>query len=215
MPSVADVLRRYGEEYLEQFAAKMPAEHKKVLHAITACRTGVAQRLSKGAALRLPEPQQPTLDQGRALAGHVALRVNLRIAGQPAPTGAQPTADPLRRMRGADARAHVAATPPPGLLRHQLTDDQPTSARKSPPSYFATPRSADAARHARLPSTWTIIPRQSRLRFLGEAPAPRPPSTPHPPSRPPCLVIADPRVTFLPSNRFPKSCCRLPAQRAS
>jgi Putative transposase/Transposase zinc-binding domain len=40
MPTVADVLRRYGEEYLERFGAKMPAEHKKVLHAITACRTG-------------------------------------------------------------------------------------------------------------------------------------------------------------------------------
>jgi hypothetical protein len=40
MPTVADVLRRYGGEYLEQFGATMPAEHKKVLCAITACRTG-------------------------------------------------------------------------------------------------------------------------------------------------------------------------------
>lgn len=40
MPTVADVLRRYGGEYLEQFAATMPGEHKKVLRAITACRTG-------------------------------------------------------------------------------------------------------------------------------------------------------------------------------
>jgi hypothetical protein len=40
MPTVADVLRRYGEQYLEQFGATMPGEHKKVLHAITACRTG-------------------------------------------------------------------------------------------------------------------------------------------------------------------------------
>src|SRR6516162_4334806 len=40
MPSVADVLRRYGGDYLEQFGATMPAEHKKVLRAITACRTG-------------------------------------------------------------------------------------------------------------------------------------------------------------------------------
>ena len=40
MPTVADVLRRYGGEYLEQFGATMPAEHKKVLRAITACRTG-------------------------------------------------------------------------------------------------------------------------------------------------------------------------------
>ena len=40
MPTVADVLRRYGGEYLEQFGATMPGEHKKVLRAITACRTG-------------------------------------------------------------------------------------------------------------------------------------------------------------------------------
>jgi Putative transposase/Transposase zinc-binding domain len=40
MPSVADVVRRYGGEYLERFGATMPGEHKKVLHAIAACRTG-------------------------------------------------------------------------------------------------------------------------------------------------------------------------------
>src|SRR3954449_10976764 len=40
MPTVADVLRRYGGEYLEQFGATMPGEHKQVLRAITACRTG-------------------------------------------------------------------------------------------------------------------------------------------------------------------------------
>jgi hypothetical protein len=40
MPTVADVLRRHGPAYLERFGAAMPAEHKKVLDAITACRTG-------------------------------------------------------------------------------------------------------------------------------------------------------------------------------
>ena len=40
MPTVADVLRRYGGQYLERFGATMPGEHKKVLHAITAGRTG-------------------------------------------------------------------------------------------------------------------------------------------------------------------------------
>src|SRR3954468_5111266 len=40
MPTVADVLRRYGGAYLERFGATMPAEHNKVLRAITACRTG-------------------------------------------------------------------------------------------------------------------------------------------------------------------------------
>ena len=40
MPTVADALRRYGPDYLERFGATMPAEHKKVLQAIMACRTG-------------------------------------------------------------------------------------------------------------------------------------------------------------------------------
>ena len=40
MPTVADVLRRYGGEYLERFGSTMPREHKKVLHALRACRTG-------------------------------------------------------------------------------------------------------------------------------------------------------------------------------
>jgi Putative transposase/Transposase zinc-binding domain len=40
MPTVADVVRRYGGEYLERFGARMPGEHKKVMHAIAACRTG-------------------------------------------------------------------------------------------------------------------------------------------------------------------------------
>jgi Putative transposase/Transposase zinc-binding domain len=40
MPTVADVLRRYSPQYLEQFDATMPGEHKKVLRAISACRTG-------------------------------------------------------------------------------------------------------------------------------------------------------------------------------
>jgi hypothetical protein len=39
MPTVADVMRQYGPPYLEQFGATMPAEHKKVLNAIMACRT--------------------------------------------------------------------------------------------------------------------------------------------------------------------------------
>jgi len=40
MPTVADALRRYGDVYLERFGRAMPAEHKKVLHALTACRSG-------------------------------------------------------------------------------------------------------------------------------------------------------------------------------
>jgi len=40
MPSVAEVVRRYGPAYLEQFGATMPAAHKEVLRAIAGCRTG-------------------------------------------------------------------------------------------------------------------------------------------------------------------------------
>lgn len=40
MPTVADVLRRHGASYLERFGERMPAEHKRVLHALTVCRTG-------------------------------------------------------------------------------------------------------------------------------------------------------------------------------
>ena len=40
MPTVADVLRRYGASYLERYGGDMPAEHRKVMQAIAACRTG-------------------------------------------------------------------------------------------------------------------------------------------------------------------------------
>jgi Putative transposase/Transposase zinc-binding domain len=39
MPSIAEVLRRYGPAYLERQGATMPPEHQKVLQAIMACRT--------------------------------------------------------------------------------------------------------------------------------------------------------------------------------
>jgi hypothetical protein len=45
MPTVAEVMRRYGPAYLEQFSAAMPAEHKKVLNAMMACRTGQLGRV--------------------------------------------------------------------------------------------------------------------------------------------------------------------------
>ncbi len=40
MPTVAEVVRRYGPAYLERFGATMPAAHQKVLRHIAACRTG-------------------------------------------------------------------------------------------------------------------------------------------------------------------------------
>ena len=40
MPTVAEVVRRYGPAYLDRFGDTMPVAHKKVLRAIAACRTG-------------------------------------------------------------------------------------------------------------------------------------------------------------------------------
>jgi hypothetical protein len=40
MPTVAEVVRRYGPAYLERFGDTMPVAHRKVLRAIAACRTG-------------------------------------------------------------------------------------------------------------------------------------------------------------------------------
>lgn len=40
MPSVADIARRWGPEYLRQFGAKLPPRHRQVLSLIAKCRTG-------------------------------------------------------------------------------------------------------------------------------------------------------------------------------
>jgi hypothetical protein len=40
MPSVAEVVRRYAGAYLARFGEAVPREHRKVLAAIAACRTG-------------------------------------------------------------------------------------------------------------------------------------------------------------------------------
>jgi hypothetical protein len=40
MPSLAEVVRRYGSSYLARFGEVVPREHRKVLAAIAACRTG-------------------------------------------------------------------------------------------------------------------------------------------------------------------------------
>ena len=53
MPTVADVLRWYGAAYLERFGAAMPAEHKEVLNAIGACRTGQQGTVSYGCDRRM------------------------------------------------------------------------------------------------------------------------------------------------------------------
>ena len=61
MPTVADVLRRYGGEYLERFGTTMPPEHKKVLRAITACRTGApaAARIDPNTGAFIWTPSAP------------------------------------------------------------------------------------------------------------------------------------------------------------
>jgi len=40
MPTVADVLRQHGDDYLRQFGDRMPLQHKRVLSLIRKCRTG-------------------------------------------------------------------------------------------------------------------------------------------------------------------------------
>jgi hypothetical protein len=40
MPSLADVVRRHGDAYLTRFGSAVPRQHRKVLGAIAACRTG-------------------------------------------------------------------------------------------------------------------------------------------------------------------------------
>jgi hypothetical protein len=40
VPTVADVVRRYGADYLQRFGDAMPVQHQKVLAALAACRTG-------------------------------------------------------------------------------------------------------------------------------------------------------------------------------
>jgi hypothetical protein len=40
MPSLAEVVRRYGPAHLARFGAAVPLQHRKVLRAIAACRTG-------------------------------------------------------------------------------------------------------------------------------------------------------------------------------
>lgn len=40
MPTVAEVLRQYAPEYLQRYGDRLPAEHRKVLRALVACRTG-------------------------------------------------------------------------------------------------------------------------------------------------------------------------------
>lgn len=40
MASLTEVVRRYGAQYLSRFGAAVPLRHRKVLHAIGACRTG-------------------------------------------------------------------------------------------------------------------------------------------------------------------------------
>src|SRR3954463_6608969 len=61
MPTVADVLRRAGGEYLEQIGTTIPAEHEEGLRGITACRTGTL-----GAALYACESCGRTHAVGRS-----------------------------------------------------------------------------------------------------------------------------------------------------
>ncbi len=117
MPTVADVVRRYGPAYLERFGETIPAAHKKVLRAIAACRTSElgtvlyrcedCERMhAVGRVVRRPPLPELSARQGRGLAG-VAVRSpaavpllpgHLHPAVGPAGRRARRSA---RRLRGA------------------------------------------------------------------------------------------------------------------
>ena len=118
MPTVADVLRRYGEQYLERFGATMPGEHKKVLRAISACRTGELGRCSMPAnpagpctwsadrvatgTVHLPAREDPGLarEADRPPPAMSLLPGNLHAAGRTARIRPEPSAgDLLRAVR--------------------------------------------------------------------------------------------------------------------
>ena len=73
MPSVAEVLRQYGPAYLERFGAAMPPEHKKVLQAIAACRTGELgtawSTCASRAVRRTPSPAPAATGIARVVSG--------------------------------------------------------------------------------------------------------------------------------------------------
>jgi hypothetical protein len=41
MSAIADIFREFGAEYMTTFADRLPAAHKKVIEAITKCRTEI------------------------------------------------------------------------------------------------------------------------------------------------------------------------------
>src|SRR2546426_9949007 len=59
-PTLAEVFRRYGPAYLEKFGDRMPAAHRKVMHAIEHCRDGAlgfALYRCDGCGARHPVPR--------------------------------------------------------------------------------------------------------------------------------------------------------------
>src|SRR5262249_4655694 len=159
--------------------------------------------LSKGAALRLPEPQQPGVARRAALADHVMAGAGLCAAGSPGARGSRPAGGPLRRLRRADGRGRVRACHGACLLRYEL-DDVP---RRSRPGLFANdlvqPRCVEGARPPRWTTPLAVNPAESRRWFATDrALVRRGDATPRYSTRstPPRLTRRDGR----PPNHFPR-----------
>ena len=87
MPTVADALRQHADSYLKQYGERMPSEHRRVLAAITRCRTG---------ALGHPPEQQATQGESTILS---RLSPNA-VTGRDWAELAQSTSDRARHARG-------------------------------------------------------------------------------------------------------------------
>ena len=132
MPTVADVLRQCGPAYLERYGTTMPAEHKKVLQAIMACRTGklgmvlyVCESCGKTHAMgrSCGNRHCPTCQQGKTkawletqTARSAAVSLLLGDVHRPGRAARCGALAPTDRLRGAVRRVQ---------RRNQGTGDQP------------------------------------------------------------------------------------------
>lgn len=63
MGAIADIFRKFGPEYLETFHEKIPANHRKVIAAIIACRTKACGITVYGCLPFLRKPPLPNLSK--------------------------------------------------------------------------------------------------------------------------------------------------------
>ena len=127
MPSVAEALRQHADGYLAEFSTRMPIQHKRVLAAITRCRTGelghlhyecdVCGRDALGRSkLRKPSLSQLPVGQDATLAGQ---------ADRPVVAGALLS----RHVHGARGAADDRPRQPASLLQSTVRRRQPDDSR--------------------------------------------------------------------------------------